>query len=53
MQKKDWVCSKEDILTGMAVMILLMTTMIEWSMSSWLILVAITLILYGWYVRSK
>lgn len=43
---------KDNILTGAAVLILFITAMINWTLYSWLILVAVTLILMAWYFRK-
>jgi len=44
---------KEDILTAASIIILLFTSMINWNIYSWLILVVIIFIFLGWYFRRK
>jgi len=44
--------SKDQILTAISIVILLFTAMISWNIFSWLILVAIILILIAWYFRK-
>lgn len=43
---------KEQILTAISVMLLLFTAMINWNVYSWLILVAMILILMAWYYKK-
>ncbi len=44
--------SKDDILTAIAILILFITAMITFTIYSWLVLVAIILLLTAWYYRS-
>ena len=44
---------KEDIISSFAMILLLFTALIDWSVYSWLILVAIIMILTGWYLRKS
>jgi hypothetical protein len=44
---------KEDIISSFAVILLLFTALIDWSVYSWLILVAIIMIITGWYLRKS
>lgn len=44
--------NKDEILTSVAVVILLFTVMINWNIYSWLVLLAIIVILTAWYFRS-
>lgn len=43
---------KENILTAVAIVILLATAMISWDLQSWLILLAVIVLLLGWYFRK-
>lgn len=43
--------NKDEILTSVAVLILLFTAMINWNSYSWLVLLAIIVILAAWYFR--
>jgi hypothetical protein len=43
---------KDDIISSFAVILLLFTALIDWTVYSWLILVAIIMILTGWYLRK-
>jgi hypothetical protein len=43
---------KDDIISSFAVILLLFTALIDWNVYSWLILVAISMILTGWYLRK-
>ncbi|MFC1802737.1 hypothetical protein ACFL0D_02095 [Thermoproteota archaeon] len=45
--------TKDEILTTVAVLILLFSAMIDWNVYSWLILVGITVILFAWYSRKE
>jgi len=45
--------TKDEILTAIAVFILLFSAMIDWNVYSWLILVGIIVILFAWYFRKK
>jgi hypothetical protein len=42
---------KDDIISSFAVILLLFTALIDWNVYSWVILVAIIMILTGWYLR--
>ena len=42
---------KNDVISSFAVVILLFTALIDWNVYSWLILVAIFMILTSWYLR--
>jgi len=44
--------SKDDILTALALIILLFSAMMIWTISSWIILVAIIIIAIAWYYRK-
>lgn len=44
--------SKDKILTTISIIILLFTAMIDWTIYSWLILVAIILLLIAWYIKK-
>jgi hypothetical protein len=44
--------NKDEILTAIAVIILLFTALINWNIYSWLILVGITTIIFAWYFRQ-
>lgn len=43
---------KDQIVVIISVIILLFTAMINWNIYSWLILVAISLIVIAWYIKS-
>jgi len=44
--------SKDDILTALALIILLFSAMVTWTISSWIILIAIIIIAIAWYFRK-
>jgi hypothetical protein len=44
--------SRDDILTAAAVLLLFITAMITFTIYSWLVMVAIMLLLIAWYIRS-
>jgi len=44
--------TKDQILTSISIIILLFTAMINWNIYSWLILVAIIIILIAWYFKK-
>jgi hypothetical protein len=44
--------SKDEILTTIAILFLFITAMITFTIYSWLVLVAIMLLLIAWYYRS-
>jgi len=44
--------TKDQVLTAIAIIILLFSTMINWNVYSWLILVAIIFILAAWYFKK-
>lgn len=44
--------TKDNIVTAISITILLFTAMINWNIYSWLILVAIILILIAWYFKK-
>jgi uncharacterized protein (DUF58 family) len=44
--------NKDEILTSVAVVILLFTAMINWNIYSWLLLLAIIVILAAWYFKK-
>jgi len=44
--------TRDQILTAIVVILLLFTAMINWNIYSWLILVAIILILFAWHFRK-
>jgi len=43
---------RDDVLSSLSVVLLLFTALIDWTIYSWLILVAITAIVAGWYLRK-
>ena len=43
---------KDEVLTTIAIIILLFTSLIDWDVYSWLILVGIVIILFAWYFRN-
>jgi len=43
--------TKEEILTAIAITILLFTAIVNWNIYSWLIFVVILIILIAWYFR--
>jgi hypothetical protein len=45
--------NKDQILTGIAILILLVTSMINWTVYSWLILVAVIMLLLAWYFKKS
>jgi len=45
--------TRDQILNAIVVILLLFTAMINWNIYSWLILIAIILILFAWYVRKS
>ncbi len=45
--------NKDQLFTGAAILILLATAMIDWTIYSWLVLAAIILLLIAWYFRKK
>jgi hypothetical protein len=45
--------SKDDLLTALALSILLYSAMITWTIISWIILVAIILVALAWYFRKQ
>ena len=45
--------TKDEILTAIAIIILLFSAMIDWNVYSWLILVGIIVNLFAWYFRKK
>jgi len=44
--------SKDKIVTAISIILLLFTAMINWNIYSWLILIAIILILSAWYFKK-
>ena len=46
------IMKKDDLLSSFAVILLLFTALIDWNISSWLILVAVVMIFTGWYLRK-
>jgi len=44
--------SKDKIVTAISIILLLFTAMINWNIYSWLILIAIILILSAWYLKK-
>ena len=44
--------TKNDALNAIAIVILLFTAMINWNVYSWLVLVAIILLLLAWYFKG-
>jgi len=45
--------TREEILTAIAVTILLFTAIVNWNIYSWLIFVVIVIILVAWYSRPR
>ena len=43
--------SKDDILTAIAILILFVAAMITFTVYSWLVLLAIILVIFAWYYR--
>jgi len=44
---------KDKVLTTISIILLLFTAMINWNIYSWLILVAIIIILFVWYSKKQ
>ncbi|MEM2082915.1 MAG: hypothetical protein QXY18_05890 [Nitrososphaerota archaeon] len=44
--------TKDQILTSISIIMLLFTAMINWNVYSWLILIAIIIILIAWYFKK-
>lgn len=44
--------NKDQILTIIALVILMFTAMINWTIYSWLILLAVIILLFAWYFRK-
>jgi len=44
--------TKDQIITAVAITILLFTSLINWNIYSWLILVAVILLLFAWYFKK-
>ncbi|MEM1574536.1 MAG: hypothetical protein QXF09_02950 [Nitrososphaerota archaeon] len=44
--------TKDQVLTSISIIILLFTAMINWNVYSWLILIAIIIILIAWYFKK-
>jgi len=50
-----WVVTestRDEILTSIAIVILLFTAMVNWNVYSWLLLLAIIVVLAAWYFRK-
>jgi len=50
-----WVVTeltKDEILTSIAIVILLFTAMVNWNVYSWLLLLTIIVVLAAWYFRK-
>ncbi len=45
--------SKDQILTAIATIILLFTALIHWTVFSWLILLAVIILVVAWYFKSS
>lgn len=45
--------SKDQILTAVAVVLLFLTALINWTIYSWLTLVAVIISLFAWYFRKS
>ena len=43
---------KDEAITAAAIVILLFTSLIDWNLYSWLVLLSIVLILIAWYSRK-
>jgi len=44
--------NKDKILTAISIILLLFTALINWTIYSWLILVAVIILLFVWYFRK-
>ncbi len=44
---------KDQILTTIAIIILFFTALIDWTIYSWLILLAVIILLFAWYFRKS
>ena len=44
--------TKDDALTAVAILILLFSAIIDWDIYSWLVLVAVALVLMAWYFKK-
>jgi hypothetical protein len=44
--------SKDEALTAASIIILLFSAMISWNLYSWLVLAAIIILLYAWYLKK-
>lgn len=44
--------SKDQVLTAVAVVLLLFTALINWDIYSWLILIAVIAVLAAWYFKK-
>jgi hypothetical protein len=45
--------NKDEILSAIAVIILLFTALINWNIYSWFIFIGIIAIIYAWYLRAR
>ncbi|KKR11302.1 MAG: hypothetical protein UT39_C0009G0062 [Candidatus Woesebacteria bacterium GW2011_GWA1_39_21] len=45
--------NKDDFLTVVAILVLFLTAFVNWTVYSWLILVAATMLLAAWYLRKN
>jgi len=52
IKMKKGISHKDSILTIISVIILFFTAMIDWNIYSWLILVAIILLLIAWHTKN-
>jgi hypothetical protein len=44
--------TRDEILTSVAIIILLFTALVNWNISSWLVLLAIIVVPTAWYFRK-
>lgn len=51
-QDVPYCMNKDEVLTTISVILLLFSAMITWNIYSWLILVAVILILLAWYFKK-
>jgi uncharacterized membrane protein len=51
--KNNMLKNKDQILISIAVFILLLTTMINWTVYSWLVLAAVIILLFAWYFKRS
>jgi len=44
--------NKDQILTAISIVMLLFTALINWTIYSWLILIAVIILIFAWYFRK-